>query len=416
MPVAWLRLRPPHGISAAGVPRRPHVRAGRGPRRRRLRRRRGRAAARADRRRRRGRDDGQLGCQPRLRHGGPLQPRARGCHAPPGGGGQPHLRRHPPRGRGVLRGVGVREAHRAAGRVLRDRRPRLHQPAHRALRRQGRSGPRARPLRAGAVQGARARGLPGRRPLGRVRRRRRLLQDPAAGLGPCRADHAGPQARRARTPGRPPGHARRGPGAARRRRGRVTAYRAPPRPGDQPARRGGHGRLRPPGRRPPARGHRRPRRPLRHGRRHRPGRGARRPGAHHLQGQGADLRPPSARLRRARPQRHPGGQLAHERVRPARRVRRQLLEPHRHRRLQADHPGRLRPHGPRAVPPGHRAGARPRGRHRRPAARRSCPPRPSASTSAPTSPPAGRSGAPRSSGDSPTTAAAGSARRRSSPP
>ena len=39
----------------------------------------------------------------------------------------------------------------------------------------------------------------------------------------------------------------------------------------------------------------------------------------------------------------PGGVVAHERVRPARRVRRVVREPHRHRRLQADHPGRLRP-------------------------------------------------------------------------
>jgi hypothetical protein len=41
-----------------------------------------------------------------------------------------------------------------------------------------------------------------------------------------------------------------------------------------------------------------------------------------------------------------------------------VLEPHRHRRLQADHPGRPRPDGARPVPPGHRARARPRRRHR----------------------------------------------------
>ena len=56
-----------------------------------------------------------------------------------------HLRRHPPRGRGRVRRVGVRQAHRPARGVLRHRRARLHQPAHRPLRRQGRPGPGASP-------------------------------------------------------------------------------------------------------------------------------------------------------------------------------------------------------------------------------------------------------------------------------
>ena len=68
--------------------------------------------------------------------------------------------------------------------------------------------------------------------------------------------------------------------------------------------------------------------------------------------------------RRARPQRHAGRQLAHERVRPAARVRRVVLEPHRHRAVQADRAGRLRPDGARALPSGDRARARPRRRDR----------------------------------------------------
>ena len=43
----------------------------------------------------------------------------------------------------------------------------------------------------------------------------------------------------------------------------------------------------------------------------------RRAGAHDVQGQGPGLRPPPARRRRARPQRHAGRELADERVRPA---------------------------------------------------------------------------------------------------
>ena len=51
----------------------------------------------------------------------------------------------------------------------------------------------------------------------------------------------------------------------------------------------------------------------------------------------------------------PVASLADERVRPAARVRRVVLEPHRHRAVQADRPGRLRPDGARPVPPGRRS-------------------------------------------------------------
>ena len=114
---------------------------------------------------------------------------------------------------------------------------------------------------------------------------------------------------------RPDGHARR-----RRPAGWPTSQIAPP--AARARRRGRAARRR--AQRPGHRG--RPRRPLRHGRRHRARRGARRAGAHDVQGQGSDLRPPSARraacsaaaARRSR-------QLADERVRPAGRVRRVVL-------------------------------------------------------------------------------------------
>ena len=52
----------------------------------------------------------------------------------------------------------------------------------------------------------------------------------------------------------------------------------------------------------------------------RAGRAPRRAGDHDLQGQGPDRRRPPAGRRRARPQRHAGGELGHERGRPAARA------------------------------------------------------------------------------------------------
>ena len=280
----------------------------------------------------------------------------------PGGGRQPHVRRHPPRGRGRVRGVGLRQAHRPARGVLRHRRTGLHQPAHRALRRQGRPRAGARDLGPGAVEGARPRRVPGRRPHRRVRRRRRLLQDRAAGVRPRRAHDAGAQARDAssatsRTSCSPTRCRSSWSATVRGRRHRSDASattgsrRRPPRVDD--ALRADRGR-------PPAGDRRRPRRALRDGRGARARRGPARAGAHDVQGQGPGLGPSPARRRRARPQRHAGRELADERVRPAGRVRRVVLEPHRHRGVQADRAGRLRPDGARALPPGHRARARPR--------------------------------------------------------
>ena len=93
--------------------------------------------------------------------------------------------------------------------------PGLDQPAHRALRRQGRPRAGARDLRPGAVEGARPRRVPGRRPHRRVRATwptysKTVLPD---------SDHGelmslALQARPARARGRPPRAPRRGAGAA----------------------------------------------------------------------------------------------------------------------------------------------------------------------------------------------------------
>ena len=61
----------------------------------------------------------------------------------------------------------------------------------------------------------------------------------------------------------------------------------------------------------------------------RAGRAARRPGAHDVPRQGPGARHPPARRGRARPLRHARGVLADERVRPAARGRRVVLQPHR---------------------------------------------------------------------------------------
>ena len=161
------------------------------------------------------------------------------------------------------------------------------------------------------------------------------------------------QARARRPRRRPPRAPRRGAGAARRDAPAARAGRPPRRPAHRAARTRSTPRCDLLARRPPAGDHRRARRArgawtsVR-----RAGRAARRAGAHHVQGQGPGPRHPPARRRRARPQRHAGGELADERVRPAARGRRVVLQPHRHRAVQADRPGRRRPDGARPVPPG----------------------------------------------------------------
>ena len=101
--------------------------------------------------------------------------------------------------------------------------------------------------------------------------------------------------------------------------------------------------------------------PWRGGRADRTRRTARRAGAHHVQGERPGAGHPSARRRRARPQRYAGRELADERVGPAARRRRLVLEPHRHRVVQADRADR-RPAGrARPLPPGQHRGAGRRG-------------------------------------------------------
>ena len=212
LPVARLRLLPARRLLARLRGRGDHLPA-RDPRRRGVRRRRG-GAARHDRHRPDGRDDGQLGRRARLRHGRALQPRPRRRAAPPGGGRQAHLHRHPPRGRRGVRGVRLRQAHRPPRGVPDDRRPRRHQPAHRAVGREGRprAGPRAH--RPGRHAGARPRRVPGGRPVGRVRLGRRVEPARAARLQPGRADEPRVQERAAAPRRRAPDLPRRGADAA----------------------------------------------------------------------------------------------------------------------------------------------------------------------------------------------------------
>ena len=324
--------------------------------------------------------------------------------------GRPHVHRHPPRGRGRVRGVAP-TASSPAGR----RRASASRARDRPTCSPGSTTPRSTARRC-----SRSRGQVPSKVLGRgafqdvdldrrVRRRRGVLADRAAGLRPRRAHDARAASTRSssatsRTSCFPTRC--RLPTRRRRRRGRPDRSRRRPQIAPPEARRRDAVAL-----------HRRAPRPVivvGHGARFEMDdvlgarRAARRAGAHHVQGQGPDLRPPPARRRRARPQRHAGRELAHERVRPAARVRRLVLEPHRHRAVQADRAGRLRPDGARPLPSGDGPGARRRRRHRAASAGRRCPARPaSGSTSGPTSRSAGRSGAPRRRAGSPTTAGHG---------
>ncbi len=101
-----------------------------------------------DRRRRPRRDPGRAWRHPGLRDGRALQPRLRRRAAPGRGARRAALHRHPPRGRRRVRGQRLRQAHRPSGRLLRDRRARLDQPADRPVRRQARPVPRHRRSRA----------------------------------------------------------------------------------------------------------------------------------------------------------------------------------------------------------------------------------------------------------------------------
>ena len=207
---------------------------------------------------------------------------------------------------------------------------------------------------------------------------------------------------------RAPDLPRRGADAARRRQRRLGP-RGPAHPArDQPAGVGARAGARPDRDGQAPGDHRRPRRPLppRSGDRAR--RADRRAGDHDVQGQGADRRRPSARVRRARPQRHPGRELVHERGRPADRARRVVLQPHRHLSpaTRSSRSTSTRCSSASSTPSRCPSGARSASSSTASAsdlARR----RPTASTSAPSSPSAGRSGAPRRPAASATTAATG---------
>ena len=147
---------------------------GRGARRRRLRRAAGRPHERDRRSGRDGRDAGATGASTHV-FGmvGPLQPRlADALRRPrrPAGSRYVGIRHE---GAAAFAAVRLRQAHRPARGVLRDRRPGRHQPAHRPVRRQGRPRAGARAHRPGAVEGARAGRVPGARP-----RRRRSPPSP----------------------------------------------------------------------------------------------------------------------------------------------------------------------------------------------------------------------------------------------
>ena len=240
-----------------------------------------------------------------------------------------------------------------------------------SVRRQGRPRAGARDLGPGAVEGARPRRVPGSRPRRRVRRRRGLDADRAARLRPRRADEPRVQARARAARRRAPRAARRGAGAARApTRGRAARADASPisrsRRADAPVEQAAA----------LIAGAKRPVIVVGHGARRgiddvvRLAERLQRADPHHVQGEGHRRRRSPARVRCARPQRHAGRVVAHERVRSADRVRRVVREPHRHRVVQADHPGRRRSRRDRSLPPRHRADARRCRRHGAPPARR----------------------------------------------
>ena len=162
------------------------------------------------------RDPGRPRCRHRLRHGGPFQPRVRRRDASCRGAGRAEVHRHPARRCGGVRGQCLRQAHRASGRVLRDRRTRIDQPAHRPVRREARPVPGHRDLGSGALEGDRPGGVPGPRPVCGLPRCRGLDDHGPVRKRPRRAGLARGQARH-RPPGsRAPGAPRRGAGAALR--------------------------------------------------------------------------------------------------------------------------------------------------------------------------------------------------------
>ena len=266
--MAWLGLLPAHRQVAGGLRRAGADLRGRGAGRRRLRRRRAGGGAGADGQRRDGRDLRQLGRHPRLRHGRPLEPRARRCDSQPVRGRRAPVRRRAARGRGGVRCLGLRQADRAAGGLSDDRGARRDEPANRLVGRADGSFSDPGAHRAGRHPGARSGRLPGgrsRRCLRRGRRDepRRLPRQPARGAGQPGVQERAPQAGRGA-----PDLPRRGADAALRRFGRVTRGPADAF-GDHTSAGRGRAGAEPDPWRPPAGHRRRPRRPLPDGRRDR---------------------------------------------------------------------------------------------------------------------------------------------------
>ena len=158
------------------------------------------------------RDADGMGHRLGVRHGRALQPRVRRCHASGGGARSPPLHRDPPRRCCVLRRQRVRQAHRPTSRLLRDRRPRINQPAHRPVRREGRLLAGRRSVRAGPERRARARCVPRSGSLRGLPRRRGVDDDADRRQQPRRARWSGRQARDRSPRGRAPGPARRSTG------------------------------------------------------------------------------------------------------------------------------------------------------------------------------------------------------------
>ena len=293
-----------------------------------------------------GGDDDRLGDRHRVRDGGALQPGARRRRPPSGAGGEAAILRSASRRGGVVRVLGVREAHGPTRRVPVHRRAGSDESAHRSLGCQGGPRSRARTDRSGEHAGSGARRLPGSGPLGSVPGRRRMEPDRLPGQPPRRAGKPRAEARSPPTRRRAPHLPRRGAdGSGGRRPGGGEPGRPghPSRdlPAGRPARRGG-----PPPARSGAPADRRgawsaiPR-----GSRARPGGGSGLPHHHDVQGEGRGAGLASAGRRRSRSKRHAHRQLVHERVRPDAGVRRIVLRPHGDHPQKADHPGGLRSDG-----------------------------------------------------------------------
>ena len=323
LPVARLRLRPGSPASrrrGSRTPsRRTRWRSARTASYVRAARRTSRAARTVARRGRR--DAGRARRGHGLRHGRPLQPGLRRRDAPGRGARRAEVRRDPARGRGVVRRQRLRQAHRPPCGLLRHRRPGLDEPAHRPVRRQ-----------AGRL--ARCSPCPGRC-------RRTCWAAARSRTSTCRPCSATSSVWNATvTTGSDPAelaalavkHAVDGRGVAHLVFPDEVQVQASEAAAAVPAGRIGNRLVRPDAdalaaaadalqQREAAGDRRRPRRAARAGRGGRTRRAARRTGAHYVQGQGPGARHPPARRRRARPQRHSGGELADERVGPAGRGR-----------------------------------------------------------------------------------------------